>query len=774
MGLGPGSGFAGFFPGVNQGLTDVQQYDERNLQNKQRAEYLQAQQRENQANNIATQNYMSKNGYQQQVPQVSTGDPVMTKLAAKFKGMFSKNQSTAGQSTPPAAQATTPPGANAAASAPGPSSSDAAAGGTPGASGAQTLDSETQPVTQSGLARANGGAIPGRGGLRMRKAKPGNVAKPTKAAAAAMHPPMEKAPQDNQEMGAEGGPPGNTEPSPSNQDPMLANGGNIQSPMTGGMSQGEYNAVQKDADGGGIKGRKGLSATMKKFSNGGKVPPVQTMEPKPNPKMVEQDVNNDGQRNRLGRTIKKFDDGGSTDPSKPAVGLEPAQPAPESTLHHLAMQGVNLVGGLARASLRGGPMASAALDAGEDLGNAAGAALASPWDPPKAKAPAAPQPDAGPPNTPAQQAAEGPPDDLNNGSDRKHATPIDVISPAEAARKKAAGETGAFMVDEDGQPTPSPVPGRGQPPSADQGPPKPAGNAPIDFSNVDIDHTQIPNTTADDWEQTKKDSMLQLIAKGVPASQAKITVDDQVSDYQHRQFIEMMQQGIALDRSGNKQGAMAALRTAYQYMPTGHDVHFGVDKTTGNIVGYGVDEKTGKPVGAPVLLDQKNLNGLLSTFADPKAFQNESLAMREQALREAQTTQGTIPLQKAQAQEALGRERYYDTIGQDRIEAAMVRSGGSKMPPQSQKFYAGQFNASILDPKDQGEALGVAESLEGRYGNSPQTQGKIAGIVKQLYSLPPDQRQQFAAQNHIQLPGVSSQPDQGAGYNYGGYGVPPR
>ena len=225
----------------------------------------------------------------------------------------------------PSSQSTVPQGSNVAMSRPQPTSSNPAAGGLPGASGPMPLPQTDAQVSQP-RPYADGG-IPGRGGaLRMRKAKPGNVAKPTKVAQAAMHPPMEKAPVDAQEMGAEGGPPRNTEAQPSNQDPMLANGGAVD-----------------------------------------KIPPFKSaIPPKPVPSMVEKDVSNDGQRNRLGKTIKKFADG--TPPGKaPAAGLEPAEAAPESVLQHLSKTVKGAYNDVANT-----PIAKAA---GEALSNPAGVGI---------------------------------------------------------------------------------------------------------------------------------------------------------------------------------------------------------------------------------------------------------------------------------------------------------------------------------------------------------------------------------------------------------------
>jgi len=548
-----------------------------------------------------------------------------------------------------------------------------------------------------------------------------------------MHSPTEKDPVDNQEMGAEGGPPRNTEAQPSDQDPVLADGGAI-------------------------------PPRRRKMANGGMVPKgipkadqfKEPPEPKPQPKMVQDEVAEDGQRNRLGRTIKKYADGDQVTPPvrpgqetsgqapPPATGLEPAQPVPETNLGHLVHRVEGAVGGIASSGFPGNytmPLVDKLSKAGKSITDWAN----SPY-----------QPDGQPPQQPTSDIAPAqmPPN-------AKH-----MDMPATSPPPQGGGA----------------VPSRSARP---QGPSKPAPQAPpdgpMDFSKVDVDHQQIPNTTVQEWEQSKNSIIQGLVAKGMPMGQAQMEAENEISDYQHKNFLQYMQQGIALDGAGDKNGAMAALKTAYQYMPTGHDMSFGVDKTTGKIVGFGVDEDTGKPKGSPVLLDQANLNRILATYSDPKAFMNESLAMREQKLRETMASQGQVPLERAQAGEAIQRGNYFAGLNQERLEAAAMRGAGSKnaMPPQTQKFYAQQLNGAIMNPADQGEALGVAAQLEGRYGNSPQSQMQIAGFLKQMYSLDPEKRQQLAAKAGIQLPGMSMpqmpQADPLAmGYNYGGYGAPPR
>jgi hypothetical protein len=798
-----------FLQGGVQGAETEQQMESKNLQNRYFKDA--AVDPASQANQYWTQRYQqdqAQNGRPQWHDQGTLFDPVRNALADVYSSARKKLSSfLPGQgqhAMGPAAQSTVNQQTNVAMSAPGPTSSDPAAGGLPGATGPMPLPDRPQT---SGQPYANGGPIPGRnrsGALRQRKAKPGNIAKPTKAAQAAMHPPMEQAPVDNQEMGAEGGPPRNTDAQPGSQDPMLADGGqlNIKKAIKHpgalhedlGVPQGEKIPKAKlhaAAERGGKVGQRARFAeTLSKFSNGGavdKVPPFKApVPPKPQPNAVEKDVNNDGQRNRLGRTIKKFADGGSSTPKdQPAPGLEPAA-EPESTGHHLLSEGAKFLGMTALSP--DSPYQQAANLVGKGV-NAAKEYLTSPWQgqgtPPAA---AAKLQTAIPPRTGGdeQQGPPAPYDDdpsiiehgmVVRGPDGKPITPYNAAAMASLLHGSGGGGGHASAAPAtpasegaDAGPTPGPAP---------QGA---AGPAPIDFSQIQLDHQEIPNTSTQEWDKMKKGIISQLVAtRQAGPEQAAMIADDKVSQFQHQNFMQYMQQGIALDRAGNKQGAMAALKTAYNYMPTGHGMHFGTDPKTGNIVGVGWDEDTGKPVGAPVMLDQRNLNHLMATYSDPKNFIGETLAMQEQKRKNAET-QAQVGYLGAHGNLANSQAQYYQGRNDTTLEAAAIRRAGmgqSHLPPQSQKFYAQQFK-TILDPRDSAEALGVAEMLEGREGKSdPQTQGKIASLVSMMYAMPPEQRQQFALANSIPLPSLTQQSQDpmmgyGGGYGGAGYGIPPR
>ena len=171
-----------FLSGGVQGANEAQQMEAKNLQNRYYKNALvDPASQENQYWTQARQKDQTQNGQQPWQDQGTLFDPVRNALADVYKSAKSKLSSfLPGQgqhAMGPAAQATVPGASDVAMSRPGPSSSNPASGGIPGATGPMPLPD--QPTT-TGAPFADGG-IPGRGrsgALRMRKAKPGNVAKP--------------------------------------------------------------------------------------------------------------------------------------------------------------------------------------------------------------------------------------------------------------------------------------------------------------------------------------------------------------------------------------------------------------------------------------------------------------------------------------------------------------------------------------------------------------------------------------------------------------------
>lgn len=684
------------------------------------------------------------------------------------------------QSPAPVAQNTTPQASNMAASAPQPTSVGSTGDG---------------PAPDQYY--ANGG-IPGRGGMGMkpRKAKPGNKAVPSKAARAVMPKPPQPEQADPMGMGAE--------------EPPFADGG-APAPEPD-YKQGLINTARDDARvdasnrhawdkdpteynkevAGDQKMSDRLSspnhrlpvkttapATQQRapavpdgkndFANGGGIPSrllkqdpaTLTKEPKPNGKSVKQDVSNFGEQGRFARTIKKFADGGQDSPaydqdSQPAPGLEGATPAPETNIEHLhstVNKGIAKVMDLAPwTTMQRG------MEGAEAIPGRLAAWGSSPYKPEPPDSPPAPTaaqqgpPKSPPPGNPAA-ASEGPP---------KPATPNPGSVSISASQSTHGGGGGGH---------------------AAAGPhPAEMGQPPIDFSQVNVNHREIPDTSAQDWKQMQDSIVHMAIAKGVPVGTAQMQAQQQITQYQHANFMQYLQQGAALDAAGNKDGAMAAYKTAYNYMPTGHAMDFGVTTApqkrsdgsvvpVGTIVGYGRDEDTHKPVGVPVLLDQASINHLASTFQDPKNWQAENLALTEQRRKGDETYKGQIPLARAQAGLAGAEAGYYtgknaelEDVARMRLEA---RNAAQHMPPDvSLKVNGALRTSGIMDPDDLFAATGVAAQLMQK-GHSQADATSIAGMMY-APGVDPQRRAAFGKQYGIETPDSSPMPGQGYG------GIPPR
>lgn len=774
--------------GVPQGIETAQNITGKDIANQQGQAYA------NQASLRAGDDYRNYNQLQQQqnpgAPQTTPQsmaqsgqvfDPVRERIhgmlqaaSAKYHSVFGGGAQ--GQTNPPAApsgrgpgpaaQSTTQPPANAPMSAPQPTSSNDSSGQI-GSTGPMPLPD--RPQTQ-GSALANGGAIPGRklAGIRAKKAKPGNQAKPTQG---------ERQVQAAQQPGGQppqmaggppmAGPPRNTEPGAgiSNQDPDLsaADGKFIQKAIKKpgqlhkdlGVPQGEKIPKEKikaaEKGGGKVAQRARFADTLSKFKDGGmpklpKLEPGAAPEPKPAPNAVEHDVSNDGMRHYLGKTIKRFDDGGKV--PTPA-GAKPEDSDSLLSINPETAAGAQRVGGAISDwySRNSQPLT------GEQILGSRDTPDPTPIPQPKSRFMDEPT-SAG--NSPPQTsgASAQPRGEPEVYPEKPGTTPVFDTPTAEAvvhglqtANAAASAHAGSAPDGQPGQPTP-PAPHTastgGQNAPAPQGPPAPNK---IDFSQVQVDHSQIPTTTTDDWKKIEQSTALHYAAYGMGAGEAMRKANADVTGMQHDNFMDYLRQGAALDAAGNKQGAMAAYKTAYQYFPTGHDMHFGVGPD-GNIVAFGVNEQTGQPVqNGAIRLDQQAVHGIMTHFANPENFINEGVRMQTLA-NETAKTGSEIGLQHAQAQHALAGAHYLEERNPTYLAAAQARAAGrggpKQLDPDTEKFYAGELDKrGVQDP----DALGLAGQIESQLGHAPSSsdRARILAVVQHAYGpgVSPEERDAY-------------------------------
>jgi hypothetical protein len=699
-------------------------------------------------------------------------DPMRTAI---FNGLSHIGQAfkSAFGSPGPAAQGTVggpgQPGARAPAAASAPQ---------PGASGPPTPPPPNPNGPQQGPPQpgmAEGGAIPGRKlqGIRAKKGKPGNVAKATAGDKQVA----------NQQPGAGGppmamqqsGPPRNTEPNQSNQTPQLANGG--KPPKKGKAARS-----------------KGLAGTVDKFKEGGKVPfpklePGAAPAPKPAPNSLEQTVNNDGMRHYLGKTIKRFAGGGEADKDAPVptpagaqasdtqpvptpAGMKPMGDPKEPSLFDRAVTGIKNFASdpsdkslAERAGFSGGTNSPPAALQGPSAQPAPEPA-ATPSPVPNRGAqpnytPAAPGkvPDAQKPDT--QQVESG---GYDQNVPDPNALPGEIGRGRDVARAAHAAGAGSAP---DGQ-QPAPATAGAQPQQGpQQGPANPQATDTVDFSKVKADQSQVPTVTTEQWQQMKNGIVNMAVAHGKSGGEAEMAANEEVSKYQHGNFMQYMQQAQALNEAGNKQAAMAALKTGYQFFETGHDMHFGLDPATNDIIGYGINEKTGQPVqNGSVRLNSQGLAGIISHFADPKNFVEEGLRMQEQANKDAET-KSKVGLEHAQATHAIAGAHFLDNrnattlaVGQGHDAAREYATAFKSLHPDIQKFYADR----LKDLPNAGDAQDVAGQLESQApgGVDEAHRLRILGIVRHMFdsNTDPGVREKFMRDNHLTDPGQQQPPAQ--------------
>ena len=714
-----------------------------------------------------------------------------------------------GHNPGPAAQQTTQAPGNAAMSRPQPGTSNAAAPGVQGATGPMPLPDRDQVTGRDYPgAYAEGGAIPGRklAGIRPKKAKAGNVAKATAGdkQVANQQPGAGGPPMPQQNM-----PPRNTEPGAgiSNQDPQLADGGIPDTTGTtggatavqGGVGAGEAAAIARDADGGMPAGdgnfiqkaikkpgqlhkdlgvpegekipkanikaaekgggkvaqRARFADTLSKFKDGGmpklpKLEPGAAPEPKPAPNAVSQEVGQDGMRHYLGKTIKRFADGDEVGPPNPKTDVPTPAGVKDSDWPGLVPAAVGAAKDFYHGNVE--PVVGAVGQQMNDVGNAANRFI---WGPDQ--------------QTPGK--GQSPPQDSNASAA--------ALQPIRTTASKLMSQDQADAVEQsgglgpDGQrihgdwkvdpnilsggaspAVPPRVAGAPQqgPETPQQGPETPVGHAaqaPIDFSQVQVDHSQIPSTSADDWKKLEAATAMHYAAHGVGDAMRKANAD--VTGMQHDNFMDYMRQGAALDAAGNKQGALAAYKTAYNYFPTGHDMHLGVGPD-GTIIAFGVNEKTGEPVqNGAIKLDQQTVHGIMTHFANPENFVSEGLRMQTLANETNVANKATIPLARARTGYLEGANATHLAGYELRAQAAQARFASPD--------HEARFQAEFKDMPNHGEALAAAAHLEQlyqqHYGRAPDeiARQQIAGEVRSKMdpSVDPQERADWEHQRGINM-----------------------
>lgn len=190
----------------------------------------------------------------------------------------------------------------------------------------------------------------------------------------------------------------------------------------------------------------------------------------------------------------------------------------------------------------------------------------------------------------------------------------------------------------------------------------------FDISKVSAE--QIPNFSNKDWESFREENIQELVANGMSYAEAWDKVDQQTIATQRRGFLHFASQADALLKHGDKRGAAAAVRAAFQYMPSTTDLKVG--EYNGHVVAFGVDEETGEQVGSPMVITPDLLQQVQMNFANPQVWAEYAQDRRKLDQADTELQQGSRRLDIME--EGLGIER--ENAMTNRIRAIGGGAGG--------------------------------------------------------------------------------------------------
>ena len=194
--------------------------------------------------------------------------------------------------------------------------------------------------------------------------------------------------------------------------------------------------------------------------------------------------------------------------------------------------------------------------------------------------------------------------------------------------------------------TPANTPGSPQSPMEPSTPssvrPSEPPNPMVDFGKVKISAKDIPNFTTQDWANYRMEAKMQAALSGLDPASMEEQVQDQITNMQMKGFSSYGHQGLLLQQAGDREGAMAAYRAAFQYLPNGVDIEFGTGTNNKDgreyILGFAVDEKTHQPIpGSAMVMTPDHVATMLDSMKDDKAWSEHVKDVRDYRLKERDT-----------------------------------------------------------------------------------------------------------------------------------------
>ena len=250
----------------------------------------------------------------------------------------------------------------------------------------------------------------------------------------------------------------------------------------------------------------------------------------------------------------------------------------------------------------------------------------------------------------------------------------------------------------------------------------------FDWSEVSasgVTPEDIPNATVKDWERYRKSRARSAALRG--ESQEEVQMD--ITKMQMQGFASNAQQAAFLLRQGDARGAALAMRGAYQYLPNGSDVRFGIAEGANGpvLVGMGVDEETGEAVGEseqPMLLTPEVISVYVEQVSNPAAFRTWTKDWHEMAQKDRQyneidkpTAQADINLKGAQtrrADAAAAKDNAY-------VNDPRSREGGLKQSDYDRGYAAFLKDQELTSLEDPARARYLADIMARIYQRNPDT-----------------------------------------------------
>lgn len=271
-------------------------------------------------------------------------------------------------------------------------------------------------------------------------------------------------------------------------------------------------------------------------------------------------------------------------------------------------------------------------------------------------------------------------------------------------------------------------------------PTAPAEEDPL--ANFDISQfkaEEIPNFSNNDWVDHRQKLLKSYMRQGLSYAEAWDKTDQQVVATQQRGFMHFAKQAYtALATSGKSSPqAAAAVRAAFQYLPSTTDIQVG--EYNGHLVAFGVDEDTGEQVGTPIVITPKLLEQVMMNFQDPKAWAEHAQDNRKLDQADRELDQGDRRLGIMEGGLQVERENALTK----RIDA-IGTGGGNSALKQSDIAAAGkyiddwafQFQSEDADPALPSALAALAEAEFARKGGGDYQLRNITLRLEEMLKSP--------------------------------------